>query len=198
MEFKIKERKDTVIHYGHRITVARFALFPTKIDNVKVWLEGYEAVLEWTKGAGHRTYNGYFHQSYADDWVEVKRIKIKKKSDSRPSPGAIIIFFQCLFSFVRKLLISTLLYRSRKITKDRKREITKALPKDWDRWTYRRVIRVRAKNAFYFQGQILKIKYFATFGAFDYKDRWVDYYDVGPEIKLNRWRRFWFTITKWI
>lgn len=84
------------------------------------------------------------------------------------------------------------------LTKEQQEKMANGLPKDWNRWTYRRVVRVRMKNAFYFKGQILRIKYFVTFGAFDYKGRWVDYYDVGPEIQLTFWRKLWFNVTKWL
>lgn len=81
------------------------------------------------------------------------------------------------------------------ITEEQKNRLIKSLPDDYNKWSYRKVVRVRMKGAFYFKGQILKVKYFVTFGAFDHKNRWVDYYDIGREVTLSRWGKFWFWLT---
>lgn len=87
---------------------------------------------------------------------------------------------------------------SKRLTQEQIERMIKGLPKEWNVWTYRKVIRVRMKNAFYFKGQILRVKYFSTFGAFDYKNRWVDYYDVGKELKPTFWVKLWFNLTKFL
>lgn len=82
-----------------------------------------------------------------------------------------------------------------KVTQECKESLKKSYPYG-DRWTYRIVKRVTMKGAFYIPGQILKIKHFGTFGAFDYKNRWIDYYDVGKELRPTFWVKLWFHITK--
>jgi hypothetical protein len=68
-----------------------------------------------------------------------------------------------------------------------------------DRWTYRKVkVIPLPKNTWYHPGQVLKVKYFGTFGCYDYKDRWVDYYHIGKELRPNLWTKFLFFITKFI
>lgn len=67
------------------------------------------------------------------------------------------------------------------VTKEVQARMGRSNPQ-WDYWTFRKVIRVTMKDAFYKQGDVLKIKWFGTFGCFDHKDRWVDYYDIGEEI----------------
>lgn len=84
------------------------------------------------------------------------------------------------------------------LTEEQKEKLIKNLPEDWNKWSYRKVIRRRMKGAFYFRGQILKVKYFNSFGAFDFRNRWIDYYDVGAELKPSFWTRFWFSFFKWI
>jgi len=61
---------------------------------------------------------------------------------------------------------------------------------------YRPVVRTRMKNAWYKKGQILKVEMYGTCGAWDYKGRWVDYYDIGKALKYYpRYKRILFRIT---
>lgn len=63
-----------------------------------------------------------------------------------------------------------------------------------DKWERRKVMRVYNKQkAWYKVGDVLKVKYFATFGCYDINDRWIDYYDLG--LPLMPWYKkcfYWF------
>lgn len=152
MQFEIKQQTNYSIQYGHQITRTKFAFLPTRVGKVRIWLESFCVILKWTEGAGRCVYNGTFHQRYEDDWVEIKRFLPEKKCSD---PNI--------------------------LSKDRKDAMAKSFPSG-DRWTFRKVIRVRSGSAWYKKGDVLKVKHFATFGCFDHKDRWIDYWDVGPEI----------------
>lgn len=74
------------------------------------------------------------------------------------------------------------------VTKETKISLAKSCP-FWDHWTFRQVIRVEMKGAWYKVGDVIKVKWFGTYGCFDHKDRWVDYWDIGPEIpKPKNWK----------
>lgn len=67
------------------------------------------------------------------------------------------------------------------VTNETKERLRKSYPYG-DKWTFRIVKSVMMKDAFYKVGDIIKVKYFATFGCYDHKDRWVDYWDLGQEV----------------
>lgn len=69
------------------------------------------------------------------------------------------------------------------VTQDVKNTLKKAFPMG-DKWEKRKVTRVTMENAWYKVGDIIEVKYFATFGCYDKKDRWVNYYDVS--LPLNQ------------
>lgn len=74
------------------------------------------------------------------------------------------------------------------VTKEIKDWLKKAYPPG-EKWTFRPVIRVSRRDAFYKIGDIIKVKYFVTYGCYDHKDRWVDYWDVGQEVpKPANWK----------
>lgn len=61
---------------------------------------------------------------------------------------------------------------------------------------YRPVIRVRLKDAWYKKGQIIKVETYGTCGAWYYRGRWVDYWDVGLPLKYYPWyKRLYFFFT---
>lgn len=67
------------------------------------------------------------------------------------------------------------------VTQEQKDGLANSYPYG-DKWQKRKVIKVTMKDAWYKIGYIITVKHFATYGAYDEKDRWVDYYDLGPEI----------------
>lgn len=74
------------------------------------------------------------------------------------------------------------------VTQETKDRLKRCYPPG-DRWTFRKVKTVHLASAWYKVGDIIKVKYFATFGCYDYKDRWVDYWDIGPEIpQPSNWK----------
>lgn len=76
-------------------------------------------------------------------------------------------------------------------------KIKPTLPSHWNKWGYRKVIRVSDPIAWYKKGEIIKVKYFSTFGCYDDKNRWVNYYDVGPELKHVWLHKLLYFISKW-
>lgn len=76
------------------------------------------------------------------------------------------------------------------VTQETKDRLKRSFPTG-DRWTFRKIEKIwlKDKQHWYKEGDIVKVKYFATFGAYDYKDRWIDYWDMGPEIpKPENWK----------
>lgn len=69
----------------------------------------------------------------------------------------------------------------KKVTKETKDRLLKSYPFS-DKWEKRRVLRVSMENAWYAVGDIITVKQFATFGAFDVEDRWVNYWDLSLPI----------------
>lgn len=77
---------------------------------------------------------------------------------------------------------------AKNVTAETKERLKKSYPHG-DVWSFRLVIRVSSKDAFYKVGDVLKVKYFVTYGCYDHKDRWVDYWDIGKEIpKPDNWK----------
>lgn len=71
--------------------------------------------------------------------------------------------------------------KRRKVTEETKNRLAQCFPPG-NKWEKRRVERVTMENAWYKKGQIIEVKYFATFGCYDKKDRWVNYYDLSLPI----------------
>lgn len=67
------------------------------------------------------------------------------------------------------------------VTQETKDWLAKVFPFG-DKWERRRVIKLGDPNAWYKVGDIITVKYFATFGAYDINDRWVGYYDLSLPI----------------
>lgn len=67
------------------------------------------------------------------------------------------------------------------VSEETKKSLARSFPYG-DKWEKRKVIRVTMKDAWYKVGDIIEVKYFATFGCYDIKDRWVNYYDVSLPI----------------
>lgn len=71
---------------------------------------------------------------------------------------------------------------TQKVTEERKRDMIRMYPMG-NKWERRKVVRVTMENAWYKVGDIITVKYFMTFGCFDKKDRWVNYYDLSLPIE---------------
>lgn len=67
------------------------------------------------------------------------------------------------------------------VTQETKDWMVKVYP--WgDKWEKRKIIRTSMPNAWYKIGDIITVKYFASYGCYDQKDRWVNYYDLSLPI----------------
>lgn len=69
-----------------------------------------------------------------------------------------------------------------RVTDEIKSMLSKSFPYG-DKWEKRKVVRVTMDNAWYNIGDIITVKFFATFGCYDIEDRWVNYYDLSLPIE---------------
>jgi hypothetical protein len=75
MIFDIKPKKRGK-QYGDIKDVTKFALFPKKIGNQRIWLERYIVTKVWTEQGSNRVaYDGMFVRSYYDGW-KIKDIRL--------------------------------------------------------------------------------------------------------------------------